>query len=399
MPLKDAPASQGSKSQIEIFKKACSELWPNARRLQVHRKASPKKVLRDPAVVHVKNADGSILDDSTTCIDELVQAIDIDVEKNSPGEYRLALIGVQELPIKGRKKTVGEPEIELKGTGWIRFGDEGEDGDGDEAGSVRGILRETAKMVSSVSTAVGNIANASNVATTGVESVVEMQRKVIETQAGAFTAVASVEQKHAETNLAIKTIEIQHTQWMFDQEQKERRYQEEREERQKQRAEDERQKREFMEKGLAALMGLVTTVAEDRKAERAAREASEARARGETPKEPPPRAEPPPPNNTVAPSLAAAIAHLTPEQHEQLAEIFGRTTATKIGTNMHSHAVWDLIVGASKQKTDEEAINTLRNIGTDIAPQINAAARKSVEELLLEAPQAQAILDAYRRIA
>lgn len=396
MPLKDQQVDQTPAAAISPFLEACATLWPHATKLVLHRKAKPKKVAYEGDVVLLKDKDGAVVDDSKSCVDELMRVAAADAERTGPGEYRISLIGIQELPIRGRKKTTDQEPTELKTTAWIRVGDFDDDDDPGDAGSVRGILREAGKLVSSTAGAVQQIAQGSNTANDGLGGVIEIQKKVIDAQAAAFVAVSTMEQKHNDTTVAIKTLEINHEQWRFDQEQKERRYQEERADREKAAAEEAAQRREFMQQGLGALTALVQTVVEDRKAERASREEEAARARGETP---PPRTEapPPPPPNTIATTLAAAIAHLTSEQHEQLVEIFGRTTPRKIGASTPS--VWELIVGASKQTSDEDAINTLRNIGTDLAARVTASARTAVEQELLDGPQAQTILDAYRRIA
>lgn len=175
--------------------------------------------------------------------------------------------------------------------------------------------------------------------------------------------------------------------------------QERAETREDQRLESEaKQKSETIEKAMSTITALMHMVIEDRKAERASREAA-ASASSSTKDE---AAESPRQGPHIGRELRAAISHLTEAQNERMTELCGKVEPeptqdpSKIGRP--GLAIWEVIVGASKRETHEDAVATLNNIvaSKKTADTINEALRTATQESILTVDQANVVVSAMR---
>lgn len=177
--------------------------------------------------------------------------------------------------------------------------------------------------------------------------------------------------------------------------------QERAEQREDNRAEAEaRQKAETIEKAMSTISGLMQMIVEDRKAEREMKERFAAAATGAST---PSATFIPRQEQHVGHALKAATSHMTTEQHARMVELCGRvidksTDPQKAGREGLS--IWELIIGASKQTTHEEAVATLNNIivTPETTKQINEAMRTSVSEEIFSVDQANVVVAALRYV-
>jgi hypothetical protein len=398
MPLEEIIVNGGQAAQIAAFADACSKIWGNAVRLTVERTKKPKREIVNARVIAVIGKEGPI-DDSRACIDRIVAIVEADAERNGSGDYRFAVLGNVSVAKKtARTQEVPSPELTELHAQVIRFGEE------EAAEGEGGMFREVAKLVQTISSAIAPIAQASETSIAGMQRVIDIQNTTIAAQATAIGTVMTIENQHTEGKIRLAEIEYKDRRDQHKETVEERRYQEQRSDAIAAQAAEAKQRAELIEFGKGALMeglAFMKQKMEDDKREKARKEAE---ARGDTVPPDPPRAEPPP-SVSLPQSLAAAIAHLTEAQHDKLREGMGQTDARPYDANNPSahrptHAVWDLIVGASKQPDDAAAMTTLRNITTtaELAKRVNETMNAAFTDGTFTQDQANAILGAFRRL-
>lgn len=182
--------------------------------------------------------------------------------------------------------------------------------------------------------------------------------------------------------------------------------QERAETREDQRAEAEaRQKAETIEKAMGTISGLMQMIVEDRKQEREARAREREAAASAAPTAPPAAAPPPAPRQEqhVGHALKLAIEHMTEKQHTRMTELCGHVeeeTKDPQKAGRQGLAIWEVIVGASKQQTHDDSVVTLNNIvaSQKTAATLNAALRTATEEGILTVEQANVVVSALRYV-
>lgn len=162
------------------------------------------------------------------------------------------------------------------------------------------------------------------------------------------------------------------------------------------------QKAATIEKAMGTISGLMQMIVEDRKQEREAR--AREQAASETASSAPPAPPPAPPKQHVGAALKEALQHMSEKQHERMSELCGHVLEEeskdpkKVGRK--GLAIWEVIVGASKQATHEEAVATLNNIvaSQKVASHFNGALRTATEEGILTVEQANVVVGALRYV-
>lgn len=173
MPVK-IETSGGLDGQLASFTAAAAGFWANVNRFVVHRlKRSQQTEIAAGRVTHIQGADDEAIErDRNVVIGQFWNIAREDAEKNGPGEYRFAIYGPEILPVRGRSKVTGAPDVELH---WqkIRIGEA--EPPPDDAG----IMNAASTLLKKAAESTIDTGNAIRGAITGYEQLFTLQQAML----------------------------------------------------------------------------------------------------------------------------------------------------------------------------------------------------------------------------